>query len=471
MSIVFDILEWTILLYFVLLNSGYLLMELSSLLRLTGYMRERALDQLPTRYSEHDPPVSIIMPAFNEEALIETALSAVMQLDYQHFEVVVVNDGSTDRTREVMLTTYEMEELDEPPEQPIPTKHVHAVYQSRIYPNLRFVDKDNGGKSDANNAGINAARFPLVCMVDSDSILQPDTIRRLARPYMDDWRTVAVGGTIRIANGSRVSGGLLVEARLPTKLLPLIQIVEYLRAFLFGRFGWDSVNGVLIISGALGLFDRDVMLRVGGYRTDTVGEDFELTTRIHRILSKEGANYRVVFIPDPIAWTEAPESLRSLGRQRIRWQRGAVEALMMNRSLLFQRGSGAAGWFNFPFQLIFECYGPILEFFGYVYFVVAFILGRINLTGMIAFMVLAIGIGMLLSAAAVLLEEMSFRIYPKIRHVLLLLLVVVIENFGYRQINSVWRIIGLWRYFTKSDKKAGPIERTAAWAQENSPTS
>jgi cellulose synthase/poly-beta-1,6-N-acetylglucosamine synthase-like glycosyltransferase len=427
-------------------------------------MRPPTLAGLPSRCSEHDRPVSVIMPAFNEEALIETAVSAVRGLEYQQFEIVVVNDGSTDRTLEVMIERFEMDVVDEPLEQPIPTMPVRAQYQSRRYPNLRLIDKENGGKPDASNAGINAAQYGLVCMVDSDSILQPDTLRRIARPFVDDWRTVAVGGTIRIANGSRVSSGLLLEARLPRRLLPLIQIVEYLRAFLFGRFGWDSLNGVLIISGALGLFDREVMLNIGGYRTDTVGEDFELTVRIHRMLSAANIDYRIVFIPDPIAWTEAPEHLRALGRQRIRWQRGALEALMMNRSMLFARGTGAAGWLNFPFQLVFECFGPIIEFTGYVYFVVALLLGRVSPVGLLAFMVLAVGVGMFLSAMAVLLEEMSFRMYPKVRHVAMLVAVVIIENIGYRQLVALWRIIGLAQWMTGKKTRYAPITRTATWA-------
>ncbi|MGH7860352.1 MAG: glycosyltransferase family 2 protein, partial [Candidatus Binatia bacterium] len=266
------VVEWVILGYFISINSVYLILETLSLLRMTGYLRERALDDLPRRYSGHDPLVSIVVPAYNEEAVIEITVKALLQLDYREFEIIVVNDGSTDATVREMIERFEMEAVEEGPAEPLPSQPIRAVYRSKRHANLRLLDKENGGKADALNAGVNAAVYPLVCGVDADSILQRDTLRRLARPFIDDPRTVAVGGTLRVANGCKVSDGFFHEAGLSRNVLALIQVVEYLRAFLFGRFAWDAVNAVLIISGALGMFDRETLLRIGGYRKEPATE-------------------------------------------------------------------------------------------------------------------------------------------------------------------------------------------------------
>ena len=330
-----------------------------------------------------------------------------------------------------------------------------------------MIDKENGGKSDSANAGINAARYPLFCIIDSDSILERDSLQKAVQPFLEDPKTVACGGSIRIANGCRVRGGFLEQAGLPRNPLALFQVVEYLRAFLFGRVGWIPMNALLIISGAFGLFHKETVVSVGGFRTDTIGEDMELVMRLHRVLTERGVPYRIAFIPDPVCWTEAPEDLRTLRSQRIRWQHGLGDSLRINRGLLFQRGSGFVGWLALPFFLVFEFVGPLVEMAGYVFMVVSFLLGLLSPSAALTFFLLAVGLGLLLSVTSLVLEELSFHTYRKTRDIFWLFLALIAENLGYRQLNSYWRIKGVVEWMLGRKAKWGTMTRTATWQAEN----
>ena len=246
-------------------------------------------------------------------------------------------------------------------------------------------------------------------------------------------------------------------------MLALFQVVEYLRAFLFGRLGWSALGGLLVISGAFGVFRKETAIQVGGYRTDTVGEDMELVVRMHRMLRRERQPYRIVFLPDPVCWTEAPEDLRTLKNQRVRWQRGLSESLVNNFGLMFSRNGGVPGWISFPFMMLFEWLGPLLEVLGYVLMTLFFVLGMISWQAFAVFLFTAIGFGILLSVSGLLLEEISFSLYKKPKHLLWLLFAVVAENFGYRQLNSVWRLMGLFRWMFGSKGKWGDMKRKASW--------
>src|SRR6185369_10958297 len=284
------------------------------------------LTRLPEIFTGFEPKISVLVPAYNEEANIAASIRSLLQLDYPDYEVVVINDGSRDRTLDVLREEFALQEFPEAFLVRLQTRPVRGLYRSLVHPQLRVIDKVNGGKADALNAGINGARFPLFCGVDADSILQQDSLRLVARPFLEDPSTVACGGTIRIANGCQMSGGALVRAGVPRSYLALCQTVEYLRAFLFGRAGWSPLNALLIISGAFGLFDKEVVVQVGGYRTDSIGEDMELVVRLHRILRKRRQKYRIALVPDPVCWTEAPEDLQTLKNQRVRWQRGLSDS-------------------------------------------------------------------------------------------------------------------------------------------------
>jgi cellulose synthase/poly-beta-1,6-N-acetylglucosamine synthase-like glycosyltransferase len=456
-------LEWFFLGYFVLINLGYLALNVLAIPTLRRSMSLRPLDSLPPVYSGFEPPVSLLVPAYNEEATIASSVRSLLQLDYPEFEIVVVNDGSKDGTLAALAAAFDLVPFPEAYWRRIPTRAVRAVYHSRSVPRLRVLDKENGGKADALNVGINASRFPYFCAIDADSILQRDSLRLVMEPFLDDPTTVATGGTVRIANGCTVSGGHLERVALPRNPLALVQIVEYLRAFLFGRMGWATLNAVLIISGAFGVFRKDVVVEAGGYRADTVGEDMELVVRLHRVLRSRGVPYAIHYVPDPICWTEAPEDLAILRGQRIRWQRGLAESLHRNAGLLRSGGGGTAGMLAFPFFLLFECYGPLIEVAGYVFMAVMFLLGQVSGTAFAAFLLMAFSLGFLLSVSALLLEEMSFHLYPRLSQLAVLILVAVVENLGYRQLATWWRLVGLVRWLRGARQTWGTMTRKGSW--------
>jgi cellulose synthase/poly-beta-1,6-N-acetylglucosamine synthase-like glycosyltransferase len=311
----------------------------------------------------------------------------------------------------------------------------------------------------------------LFCVVDADCILQQDSLARVVQPFLEDSTTVAAGGVIRVVNGCQVKDGFLTNVELPKKILPLVQTVEYLRAFLFGRLGWSPMNALLIISGAFGVFYKERVIAAGGYHGDTVGEDMELVVRLHKQLREEKRDYRITFVPDPICWTEAPEDLGSLRRQRMRWQQGLAESLFANFGLMFRRNGGAVGWLAFPFMLFFECIGPAIEVLGYVSIIVLGLAGALSPEAFFVFLFASVGLGVLLSTNALVLEELSFHLYPRPGQQFKLFLVSIFENFGYRQLTSVWRLMGLVRWLVKLRGRSrwGRVHRNATWQHEGMP--
>jgi cellulose synthase/poly-beta-1,6-N-acetylglucosamine synthase-like glycosyltransferase len=462
-QLVIEFATWFVLCFFLLLNGGYLLLNLMSLRALHRRGQEQFLDKVPRAYSGLEPPVSILVPAYNEAATIAASIRSMLQLTYPEFEIIVINDGSKDATLDVLVREFKLLPFPEAYRRQLATREIRQVYRSTRFPNLRVIDKVNGGKADSLNAGINASRYPLFCGVDADSILQRDSLEKVVEPFLRDPTVVATGGTVRVANGCEVSGGFLTRVGLPKNIWALFQVVEYLRAFLFGRLGWSAINGMLIISGAFGVFRKDAVILVGGYRPDTIGEDMELVVRMHRLLRARGQPYRVEFVPDPVCWTEAPEDYKTLRNQRIRWQRGLSESLAANWGLMFSGNGGAPGWLAFPFMLVFEWLGPLVEMFGYLFMLYAVLVGAISWQAFGAFLFVAVGLGILLSASGLLLEEMSFHVYPKGKQLLLLGLVVLVENLGYRQLNTAWRLVGLYRWATQKEATWGTMTRKGTW--------
>lgn len=455
--------QWFFLLYFVGLNLGYLVLNAFSLLELPRDLETRLLHVLPRVHSGYEPPVSVIVPAYNEVATIVASVRSLLQLEYPELEVVVVSDGSSDGTLDALRREFALVPYPEAYWRRLEVKPVRGIYRSSRFPNIRVIDKENGGKADATNAGVNAARYPLVCVVDADSILERSSLRRVVIPFLTASHTVASGGTVRIANGCEVRGGFLEAVGLPRNLLALLQVMEYLRAFLFGRLGWAAMNAVPIISGAFGVFRKEAVVAVGGFRSDCIGEDMELVMRLHRLNRLARRPYRIAFLPDPICWTEAPESLKVLRSQRTRWQRGLGESLMFNRALLCHPRGGAPGWVMFPCMLAFELLSPLLEVAGYLFMTLGFALGFVGATAFWIFLLLAIGLGMMLSASALLLEEISFHVYKRPSELLALAAVALIENFGYRQLITAWRLHGLWQWATGRGGGWGEMKRSASW--------
>ena len=458
-------LQWFFLLYFIVVNSGYLMLNVLSFINMRRHIDTQVFDDLPQAYNNFKPPISLLVPAYNEAPTIAASVRSMLQLTYHEFEIIVINDGSRDETMAELRREFDLIPFAEAYWRKLPTEPVRGIWRSTRYPNLRVIDKENGGKADALNAGINAARYPLFCAVDADSILQRNCLQLIVQPFIEDASTIAAGGTVRVVNGCEVSGGFLNSVGLPHKLLPTLQIVEYLRAFLFGRLGWSPLNAMLVISGAFGLFRKASVINVGGYRTDTVGEDMELVVRLHRLHRKQCIPYRIVFVPNPVCWTEVPETLRVLKNQRVRWQRGLSESLMMNLGLLFSPHGGWVGWLAFPFTLVFEWLGPVTEVLGYIFMIIGFSLGVVSLPAFLAFTLLAIVLGIVLSVSALMLEEMSFHLYPRPQQLARLFLMSVVENFGYRQMNLLWRLSGLLHWLFGVEAKWGTMTRSASWHQ------
>jgi len=430
-----------ILAYFLVLNSFYALLLILAVPEIWEQSR-LAEDEDFQRLMQSDalPPITILVPAYNESATIEASVTAILTLEYRNFEVIVVNDGSKDDTMGRLSQAFDLFEVPRTYRDTIPSAPVRAVYRSRTRTRLMVIDKENGGKADSLNAAINASRFPLVIAVDADTLIEPDALLRLTRPFLLGRRIAAVGGTVRVANSCTVKDGRVADARVPRRFLPGIQVVEYLRAFLFGRLGWNRLGGSLVISGAFGLFRKEYLLAIGGYRLESIVEDMDLVVRLHRYLRQKKIKYEISFIPDPVAWTEVPESGRILGRQRERWHRGLISAMWQYRGMLFNPRYGRVGLVAVPFFALGEMLAPLIELLGYVVTIVGLAYGIINVSFALLFLLVAWGYGMLLSLWAVGLEEASFRRYRRVGDIALLLLYATLETFGYRQRTVWWRL-------------------------------
>lgn len=438
-----------VLLYFLGVNFIYTLFLGISWREILDYLRQSSFANLPSLLqSAFSYRVSILAPAFNEEKTIKESVQSLLKLQYTAYEVVVVNDGSTDATLERLIRDFDLRKTRQYYHAVIPTKTVRGIYTSRnpAYKNLIVVDKENGGKADALNAGINCAHYEYICCIDADSILEDNALLKAMKPFHEDKRVIAVGGIVRIANGCEVLNGRVVRVGLSTKMLPIFQVVEYLRAFLSGRMFWNIFQGSLIVSGAFGIFKKSVVVAAGGYRTDTVGEDMELVTRLHRMMLERKIPYKILFIPDPVCWTEAPETFKGLSRQRNRWHRGLLETLLYHRTMIFNPKYKMVGMGALPHFLFVELLGPVFEAIGYVVMAIMYFYGILNVEYAILFFITALFYGSMFSVGAVMLEEISFHRYPKPIELALLLSFGIIENFGYRQLTVYWRLKGLIDY-------------------------
>jgi cellulose synthase/poly-beta-1,6-N-acetylglucosamine synthase-like glycosyltransferase len=406
------------------------------------------------------PPITLIAPAFNEELSIRVAIRNLMNLDYPELEIIVVNDGSADRTLDALKDEFDLYPIRVISIQEVPSATVKAIYKSKQDPRLWVIDKERGGsKADAVNAGLNSATSPYVCIVDSDSILERDALLRIMIPVMaDPKRVVGVGGIIRVLNGSVLENGRLQRVRLPRKGIEMVQVVEYLRAFLIGREAWAQGNMMMIISGAFGLFRTDLVRAVGGYRAKAIGEDLDLVTRLHRYLLEKGIDYQISFVPDPVCWTEAPSDLRSLGRQRARWQKGLLDTLLPNRDMLFRRRYGRIGFLALPYLWVFELFAPVIEIGGIGTILLAAALGDLNNHFFLQFMIFGYAFATMISIGSVLQEEITYKRYNQWQDVVRLVSVCFFEHFPYRQLHMIWRLQGLWQ-FLRGDLTWKPLNR------------
>jgi cellulose synthase/poly-beta-1,6-N-acetylglucosamine synthase-like glycosyltransferase len=464
LAFVLHAFDLPILVYFLLINSSYLLLTILAAMEMARHIRRLPFAGLEEAYaSPLTRPVSLLVPAFNEQVGIVESVRAMLGLRYPEFEVVVVDDGSTDDTVEALRGAFGLVRVPRvvPDEVPTRGKAYEVWVPADGVTALVVVRKENGGRADALNVGVNAAQYPLVCMVDADSILDPDALLMVSKPFADDpLRVIATGGVIRAVNGCKVRAGRVTDIRMPKPWVARIQVIEYLRAFLLGRTGWSKVGALALISGAFGLFRRDVVVAVGGFDPDSMGEDFELVTHMHRHMHDTGqTDYRVVFVAEPVCWTEVPPTLSVLARQRRRWHRGLIQVLWGHRAMLLRPKYGRIGMVALPYYVVFELFAPVLEIAGVIIVPLGLIIGVVNVTYALMFLAVAYGYAMLVSLAALAVEEFSFHRYTRWRDLGVAVLAVVLENFGYRQLTCVWRLQGLWAHLTGKKAVWGVMTR------------
>ena len=388
------------------------------------------------------PKVSVLVPAYNEEVTVTETVKGLLALSYQNLEVVVINDGSPDSTVDVLIEAFDLRPVHPIYQRVIKTAEVRSIYRSHAEHGLVLVDKFNGGKADSLNAGLNIASGELVCAIDADTLVGPNALHELVAPFLNRSDTVAVGGTVRLTNDSVVKASAVPELVVPKKIVPALQAVEYVRAFIVGRLGWNPMGGNLIISGAFGLFDRQSVLGAGGYETSSIGEDMELIVRLRRTGYERGTKAWVEFLPKPVAWTEAPESLKVLGRQRNRWQRGLMDVLVRHKRMMFNPKYGSAGMLSMPYYFVVEFLSPIVEAVGLIATLVGLALGFVEPQA-VWLILAAYGFGAAMTVMTLWFDDRVNHAYPSARSRLKLAFLGVFEQFFYRPLTIYWRLWGV----------------------------
>lgn len=450
---------WFFFVYFILINGGYLAVHALALVELRDKMQYRRTDPpYDPQSSPFMPGIAVVVPAYNEAPVIVSSVQSLLNLAYPNYEVIVVNDGSSDDTLDRLLERFDLHQVDAEYPVDLNCEPVAGIYRATDV-DLVVIDKANGGKSDALNAGVFLTDRPLFCAVDADSVIERGALLAAVKPFLRyPERMVATGGSVRAANGCTIRNGIVTEVRLAGNYLAGIQTMEYLRAFLAGRAGLGRVRSLLIISGAFGVFRTEPVREIGGYSTDTITEDMELVVRLHRHFADQDREYRVGFVPEAVVWTEVPESLDVLGRQRGRWYRGLLESLTLHRDMIGRRRFGAIGLVALPFYLFVEAIGPLIEGMGYALVPLFFIFGLLNVSFFFTFLAIAVALGILMSWVGVLSEVATYRRFDRPRDVATLLAYGVLENVVYRQ----WKAYIAWRgliQFFRGDASWGEMTR------------
>lgn len=445
---IFDVIAVPVLIYFVLINSSYLVLMGCAAMDFARHLRRMEhsgrLDSVSSRLA---PGVALVVPAYNEEAGIVPAVQSMLSLRHPRHEIVVVDDGSTDRTFACLVRAFDLVGVDrEVPQDILVGAEILGVYVPEDgRTRLTVVRKVNSGKTDAVNTGINAAVEPLIAIVDADSLLDPDALVAVAAPFAEDpVHVIATGGVVRAANGCTVRDGRVVAVGMPKSGYARIQVIEYLRAFLLGRAGWSRLRCLILISGAFGMFRRDILVQIGGLDVGAIGEDFELVMRMHRLMRDADRPYRIEFVAEPIAWTEVPTSPKVLRSQRRRWHRGLWEVLWKYRGMMFRPRYGRIGMVVMPWFWMFELLAPVIELFGLLVMAVGLLVGVVDVGYAALFLAVAYGYALLVNLASLTIEELTFHKYPRWRDLGHAFVASIAENFGYRQLTALWRVEGLW---------------------------
>jgi len=469
-QIISAFLTYGLLLYSLLLLLFYLFIAFYSVGETREYIRKSSFtDYSILAVSEKAPSVSILAPAYNEGATIIENVRSLLNIYYNNLELIVINDGSKDDSLQKLIDAYELESIPWWTLQHIPTQPVKGVYKSRnpVFKKLTVIDKENGGKADALNVGVNFARNNYIVCIDVDCILEQDAMLKLVKPFLEerDVRVIATGGVVRIANSCEVKEGKIARIHLPRQFLPRVQTLEYIRAFLLGRMAWSRMNGLLLISGAFGAFDREIVIKSGGYNHHTVGEDMELVVRMRRYMEENNLPYRVAYIPDPLCWTEAPSTYKILGRQRNRWTRGTVETLKIHRRMFFNPRYGLLGMLSYPYWFFFEFLAPIIEFTGIIAFVLMAFWGLVDWSFFLSLLAFIVSFGFLYSIFAILMEVLTYNQYKRHRDIFKLIGTALLEPFLFHPF-VVWSAIRGNIDFLRKKKAWGEMTRKGFTSSE-----
>jgi len=416
--------------------ASYLILGIFSAIALRKSLRKNSFVNYNSLVlSPLSPKISIIAPAFNESKTIIDNVRTLLSLYYNNFEVIIVNDGSTDDTFELMKEAYDLVKVNYYFDYRIPCERIRGVYRSKnpSYNRLTIIDKNNGGKADSLNAGINICHSDLFVSIDADSIIEADSILKLVKPFLEekDKKVIGTGGVIRIVNSCEVERGHIKEIKIPSNFLPRLQVLEYTRAFLLGRMAWSQLDGLMLISGAMGLFDRETVIKAGGYSVKTVGEDMELVLRMRRYMAENDTKYEVTYIPDPLCWTEVPSDLKSMRKQRTRWTRGLIESLRTHRKMFLNSQYGRLGLLGYPYWFFFEWMAPLIAFAGFIYTIYLIVRDSLNWPFYLLLFLFVYSFAVSLSTWAILFEEITFHKYKSKRDVLKLVGIAFLEPFFY----------------------------------------
>jgi biofilm PGA synthesis N-glycosyltransferase PgaC len=444
-QIIIDIFTYLTYTYTGLLIGSYIFMALFSIGETRKYLHKNSfVDYRLLATSLQSPKVSIIAPAYNEGATIIENVRSLLSIYYNNLEVIIVNDGSKDDSLQKLVDGYDLEKVEYLMHQHLATKPVRGVYKSRnpVYKKLIVVDKENGGKADALNVGINLSNYDYIVCIDVDCILEQDALLKMVKPFLEETnaRVIASGGVVRIVNSCEIQDGRLIKVHLPKEFVPRIQTLEYIRAFLIGRMAWARLDGLLLISGAFGAFDKDIVIKAGGYDHKTVGEDMELVVRMRCYMEERNIPYKVTYIPDPLCWTEAPSSFKILGRQRNRWTRGTIETLRSHKKMFFNPQYGLLGMISYPYWLFFEYFSPIIEFTGFILLVVFTLLGLVSLSFTLTLFAVVYAFSFLYSSFAIMMEVKSFNQYKNKSDLFNLIVTALLEPVFFHPF-TVWAAI------------------------------
>lgn len=457
--------ETTVFLYGVVLLLIYAMLAVLSFINIRLFLRKESYtDYKVIVGSPLAPGISVIAPAFNEGLTIISNIRSLLTFDYPNYEVIIINDGSTDDTLEKVINEFSLVKVDFAYDVKLSAKPVRGVYKStdEAYAKLVIVDKENGkSKADATNVGINVAAYPYFLCTDVDCILHDQTLQMLIRPMMEEEnkRVIATGATLRMANSCEVDEGVLIKIVAPKPLLARFQELEYIRSFVLGKMGWSYINAVPNVSGGLGMFDKEIAVKAGGYDPASFGEDMELRMRMSRYVYDNKIDAAVRYIPTTLCWTEGPTSVKIFMRQRTRWARGLLQLMLAHKKMLFNPAYGRVGLIVFPYNFFFELLAPVIEFLGIIYYIFLIYFGLVNWPYAIILLIFVYTYAVMISSLSVLWDQLTFQYYKTWKDVLSVISMVFIEMIIYHPLIVVFALRGYYFQLTNRTHSWGNMQR------------